>query len=503
MNIHVTNNLVLPLVANIKIKDQSSTTIFSGTTDISGWKKWIICDQDIRYITGTLITRTPHTVTATKIAYENATTNQNMDRNRLVNIILNNDVTPPEPPTNLVFRDIGVNSINFSWTPPAQNDVYGFNIYINNTGSSTEFHLWGATQNSYYNITGLTEKTTYHFMIKSFDDVPWESTPLKGYNTTLDVTSPSPPTGLVAKNPTGHEITLSWVPNTESDLDGYCIYMNNTGTGFNGPYHEIVTVDSTNTQYIVTDLDEEVTYYFKIMACDEVPNYSLFSNIANATTLDVTPPRPPSGLEATALSGTTAYLQWEPNPEEDVEGYTIYYAYDAVHLEFEVLDTRYGNNTTYILDELTEKLTLHFKLIAFDEVPNNSSFSNVTTVTTLDETPPMPPTGLKVSNTSHNTLSLSWDPNIEPDVVGYILYRSNLPTGIYKPVNTELINQTEYNDTGLREFSKYYYMLKAVDDFQLESDFSEMAHGCTLHTPKPPEINVAPAKSRIGVVEKP
>jgi hypothetical protein len=94
---------------------------------------------------------------------------------------------------------------------------------------------------------------------------------------------------------TGHSITLSWDANSEADLEGYHIYMNITSFGPTGPYLKIHTLGDTANEYEVTGLGEITTYHFKIVAFDEVPNNSTFSNIVSSTTMDVTPPELISG----------------------------------------------------------------------------------------------------------------------------------------------------------------------------------------------------------------
>lgn len=78
----------------------------------------------------------------------------------------------------------------------------------------------------------------------------------------------------------------------------------------------------------VTGLAPSTTYYFAIKTADEVPNWSLISNvISRATTAvpDSGAPAPPTGLTA-AQSGASVQLHWNANREPNLAGYSVYRA---------------------------------------------------------------------------------------------------------------------------------------------------------------------------------
>ncbi|MCJ2564262.1 MAG: Ig-like domain-containing protein, partial [Candidatus Thermoplasmatota archaeon] len=100
----------------------------------------------------------------------------------------------------------------------------------------------------------------------------------------------------------------------------------------------------------------------------------------------------------------------------------------------------------------------------------------------VDTTPPAAPTGLSVSaGDDAGTLDITWVANTELDIAGYDLYRSDTgANNTFSKVNTALITGTSYTDDGLEDNTTYYYMLKAVDDEELESEFSHPADGTTI-----------------------
>ncbi len=589
MHVNVTNLSGYGLTgAQVIVFDNKSSFVYQGFTDAQGWCRWIPCSDYSRNATTIIDSFNTHNVSASQIKYEMgfAEPKPNINFTKDVKIVLIKDVTPPAPPDGLVFTTLGDKYLNFSWIQPIPADVYGYNIYINDTASSTTFHFIGTTTNLFYNATGLQEDVTYYFEVRAFDDVPLESTAIKGSNTTrditppipplnfiiseygghylhltwtsspsidvvgyevwvnksgsstnfsylatttnldynhtglvgetiyyyrlkayddiplfsdfsftiwgktLDVTAPTAPTGLIAKNPTGDSITLQWLPNSELDLAGYHIYMNDTGAGVSGPYHKIHTIIGTKSQHTVTNLLEETTYHFVVVAYDYVPYDSPYSEPASATTLDVSAPTPPTGLNAEALSGSQIKLTWTANLENDINGYKIFINDTNTGPSgfFHEIHTLDGTGTNYTVNNLLDKTTYYFKIKAFDEIPHLSDFSNLASAKTKDVSPPKIPSGLKVIESTYDSLTLSWLANTELDLDGYFLYRSLEQNSGFSKINSEPMNDTKYVDTGLTEVTTYYYKLKAIDDSSLESGFSAVVSGTTLLGPHPPQI---------------
>jgi len=107
-----------------------------------------------------------------------------------------------------------------------------------------------------------------------------------------------------------------------------------------------------------------------------------------------------------------------------------------------------------------------------------------------DMVPPAPPTGLKITTITHESLTLIWQANAENDVIGYNIYRSKQsnPTDWGQPISATLKGNELYVDMGLEELTTYYYVVTALDDIPNESEHSNIANGTTLQGPLPPKI---------------
>jgi hypothetical protein len=125
---------------------------------------------------------------------------------------------------------------------------------------------------------------------------------------------------------TGDEcVILEWIPNQESDLAGYKIYYSYY---YNGTYSVIATVSNEYDYYLDSDVDNGVTYFYKITAFDI---YGLESGKSDYI-FDT--PRPEgynvslySYSELPALSAFRFDIESIVNP--DIHDYDFYFVYDS------------------------------------------------------------------------------------------------------------------------------------------------------------------------------
>ena len=89
-------------------------------------------------------------------------------------------------------------------------------------------------------------------------------------------------------------------------------------------------------------------------------------------------------------------------------------------------------------------------------------------------TPPSPPTGL-VAATQKEGVTLRWNPNPEPDIAGYNVYRREKGESAFIKINAQLITEQYFLDKEADPHKSYFYSLKAVDTSPArnESEFSK------------------------------
>ncbi len=332
-------------------------------------------------------------------------------------------------------------------------------------------------------ISGKSEGT-YYYRAKAYNDIA-ESDWSEIVNVTVDLPPMVPQNLTVSVIPEGNSLHITWDLNT-GDTVKYGLHFKN-GT----KWELLSNVTHPGNSYMHLGLVDGKEYYYKICAIDILGQVSDFSDIITGIPKDSIPPSAPTGLNAKALSKSEIAINWDANTDYDLAGYDIYLmsSLDDPMDDFELRCKIMGRNTSYIVTDLMEEVTYQFKLKAFDEAPNNSTFSNIASATTPDETPPNAPTHLRVFNATVNSLTLSWEYDPLSDVVGFFINRSLNSSGPYEHINTVPIRNNLFIDTDLAEETTYYYKLRAIDEVNLSSQYSDYAFGTTLQGQKEPRIN--------------
>jgi chitodextrinase len=186
---------------------------------------------------------------------------------------ISTDTQAPSVPTGLTSNSITYTGFILSWTASTDNvGVTGYDVYKNGTFITT-------TAVTSVNITGLTQGTAYTMTVKAKDAIgnsSAASTALQVTTTTSsDTQTPSIPIGLAANNIAATGFTLTWTASTDNiGVTGYDVYINGILA---------ITISGTSTD--ITGLNQGTTYSMTIKAKDIVGNTS-----AESVALPVTTP---------------------------------------------------------------------------------------------------------------------------------------------------------------------------------------------------------------------
>ncbi|MFZ5988353.1 MAG: S8 family serine peptidase, partial [Bacillota bacterium] len=90
-----------------------------------------------------------------------------------------------------------------------------------------------------------------------------------------------------------------------------------------------------------------------------------------------------------------------------------------------------------------------------------------------DSVAPTAPTNLKMIDRTDTSISLEWTASTDIDVAGYNIYRKETIVGTTSEIKVGSTNETHFNDTNLKQGTKYTYTITAYDKSGLESDKSE------------------------------
>jgi chitodextrinase len=211
-----------------------------------------------------------------------------------------------------------------------------------------------------------------------------------------------------------NSVTLSWTTPGDDSLTGNAAqfdvrYSTSAITGAN--FASAIRFNGTPTpaspgtrqSVTVTGLNPSTLYYFAIKTADEVPNWSLLSNVISRTTQaapDTVRPAP-LALRVDAVTDTSATLGWNASGDDSLTGtafsYDIRYSTSpisagnwgsATQVTGEPTPAAPGTSQSYVVRGLSRQATYYFAIRASDESSNQSAISNSPSVTTPDTAPP-------------------------------------------------------------------------------------------------------------------
>ena len=205
---------------------------------------------------------------------------------------------PPADPTGLTATESD-QQVALDWADNSESDLDGYNVYRSlSSGNYTAALNPSPISTSNYTDTGLTNGTTYYYVVRAVDLGANES----GDSNEASATPNAPPAmpANLASTPGDRLVDLNWDDNAEGDLDGYNVYRSlNSG----GPWGTPVNGSLVSTSnYTDTGLTNNTTYYYVVTAVDLSSQESGNSNEVSAT---------PDGTPVILLSDGFEDVPWD------------------------------------------------------------------------------------------------------------------------------------------------------------------------------------------------
>ncbi|MBI5190296.1 MAG: hypothetical protein HZA22_06450 [Nitrospirae bacterium] len=326
---------------------------------------------------------------------------------------------------------------------------------------------------SYPSALAFDSKGNMYVSISDFEYANYGTNP--GYKI-IKATNPIPacPTDLTADYSYAdgkHNAMLTWnAPANTAGITGYHVYRDGV-LAINKPHVNGIT---QYTQLSILANCRE--YCFKITAFNAQGVESPDCAEICVTTSDVYRPVKPTGLTATAISGSEVELNWLPTTDTcDPESALSYNVYrDGVYIG----ET---SDTTYTDLGLTDCPWIYtYKVSASDTSGNESVRSDPATVDMPDVTPPSVPAAT-ATPVSGSAIALAWDASADNcDDTSAIVYN------IYRDGNyLTTVSGTSYTDSGLADCTTYSYVMSAQDSSGNVSAVSAPATAKTLDVTAP------------------
>lgn len=237
------------------------------------------------------------------------------------------DFIAPEEPFNLIPNTFALEQVvKLNWQFIDETDLEGFNVY-RGTESNGDFiklnkNVLPKATSFYQDV--VPASGNYYYYVSTIDYSGNETKSGLVYTEVRDLVPPKAPQKLESISEPG-KITLSWYPNSESDLKGYIIQRSlNDSNNLDNNFINLNSEPITETKFTET-LAKKVRnkFVYRIVAIDTSYNRSLPSINSLAQMPDVTPPNKVL-IKKVEEKNEKLVLTWLANVEPDLIGYNVY-----------------------------------------------------------------------------------------------------------------------------------------------------------------------------------
>jgi rhamnogalacturonan endolyase len=131
------------------------------------------------------------------------------------------------------------------------------------------------------------------------------------------------------------------------------------------------------------------------------------------------------------------------------------------------------------------RLAIAWQNVAYNQPPHPSFFIGAGMFTPDSLRPPSAPLNVEALALT-DSVRIWWDANIDLDLQGYNIYRSEQPQESFEKINNTLLTKTIFYDTNVVNDITYYYAITAVDTAGNESSFSNIVEATPTIRPDAP-----------------
>jgi fibronectin type 3 domain-containing protein len=213
-------------------------------------------------------------------------------------------------------------------------------------------------------------------------------------------------------------------------------------------------------------------YLIRVTAVDSAFNESTPVE-ASITVPDDRPPGPPSGFVIRNVEGRYVELTWSPSGSLDVRAYAVTRSGGPADTGALAAHRFPASARTWRDTAVTHGRHYTYRLTAVDSAGNVSG-ARTDSVAFRDLVAPPPPRATSArALTPGAGVEVRWERVVSLELVGYNVYRSSLPTGVYRRLTRAPVSLLTFTDsTG---HAGFYYRVRAVDKSGNESTPSPAA----------------------------
>ncbi|MCF2489887.1 fibronectin type III domain-containing protein [Dyadobacter sp. CY347] len=355
----------------------------------------------------------------------------------------------PNAPQRLSATPVSNTQIDLTWGDVSENETE-FELQRSSDGNNFSKLTDLPANTTSYSNTGLPTLTKFWYRILAKNAIGSSGFSNVAEATTFDV-PPGAPTSLSAKTISSSQINLAWKDQATNEAR-FELERSTDGTSFS----KIADINANTTTYENIGLQPATRYWYRVRSVNG-SGPSIFSNIADATTLDVTP-NAPGRLSATTISYDQINLEWE-----DVSGNET-----GFQLERSTNGTTFtkiadlgANVKSYQNKDLSSETKYYFRIRAVNAI-GPSGYSNVADATTRKAPIPDKPKNLTATPVDYDLVQLKWA-TLSSNATTVIIERSRKPNADFKQIGSQAANTTQFPDREILDVYDYYYRIKAVN----------------------------------------
>ncbi|WP_418498779.1 fibronectin type III domain-containing protein [Flagellimonas sp.] len=265
-----------------------------------------------------------------------------------------------------------------------------------------------------------------------------------------------------------------------------------------GPYKEVAKQLGKEARSYEYDGLASINY-FKVRAYGVADDHQ-DSSPTMIQPIDSIPPRKPTGLKGTIDTLGVVQLNWSPNEEMDLHGYTILRA-DGPNQEFtrrtkrELVETEF----TDTINIKTFQKNVYYRIIASDLRYNESIPSDTLVLERPSRIPPTSPV-FNAYELIGDSVLLKWTPSSSDRLAKQVIYRRDpsMKEGVWQNIfETDDLSKTLYKDRDTQPNTVYTYTITSVNSLGLES-----APAPTITITTPPRLLQPKVKAFMATVDR-
>lgn len=396
------------------------------------------------------------------------------ESNRVQFNVLEN--TPPEIVRNVQVTDIGNYTSRITWAVSTELDLEGYHVY-RARGDQEEYEKLTSELlpplQTVYEDSVIEPGYQYRYKITASDTLGNESKLSNpGHIFMADDRVPEPVNSIQATLQENEVAEISWENgNVPGGLRSYQILRREQREGPGGLWtmlnSEAYTLNSFQDNGIGgTRFIEGTTIEYGVAVVSDNGNIS-DTLVTELKIPDTTPPVAPELFQVQMQEARRVGITWNASPSGDVTGYRIYKRAVTSEREADSLIAEVRKGNRYFREE---NVPLHetyiYSLSAVDSVGNESSIMTSDTLLTSSTHAPQRVRNVQAAQLNEGVV-LAWESRDVDKLKGYVIYRSEIATGVYEKVGTVDPTTTQWTDSSGKAGT--WYKIYAMDKSGRES----------------------------------